>query len=262
MAVHVSSVTQAQSTRKQPTDQQRGGTSSIFRTDTYLFWRLSGSHRLSKYFVNATSRTVLSKHTRSKAWCIHMHCKPVAPSSPQQQHFFWIAWTFFYLCQRDTAITFPPTTISHSWLVWLSLCSGVDELIGLSKELGWPPSPSPPARSYGFAVVKFLFKAERLFPSLVTSHSGPYTQSKLSLEYCEEELPCPHAYGERLGRSFRLRSLRLTASQVIAQLEIGRDVGSCHSEQEGRIVVGFFANFIVRKDKSMVKFSFSGVLAL
>ena len=44
---------------------------------------------LSKYFVNATLRTVLSKHTRSNASCIHTHCKPVAPSSPQQQHFFF-----------------------------------------------------------------------------------------------------------------------------------------------------------------------------
>ena len=85
---------------------------------------------------------------------------------------------------------------------------------------------------------------------------------KLSLEDCEEELPCPHAYGERLGRSLRFRSLGLTASQVIAQSKIGRDVGRCHGEQEGRIDVGFFVNFIVGKDNSMVKFPFWGVLAL
>ena len=58
--------------------------------------------------------------------------------------------------------------MSHSWLVWLSLCSGWDKLPELSKEPGWPPTPSPPARSYHFAVVKLLFKAARLCPSLVT----------------------------------------------------------------------------------------------
>ena len=67
---------------------------------------------------------------------------------------------------------------------------------------------------------------------------------------------------ERLGRNLRFRSLGLTASQVIARSKIGRDVGRCHGEQEGRIDVGFFANFIVGKDKSMVKFSFWGTCPL
>ena len=65
-----------------------------------------------------------SKHTRSNASCIHTHCKPVAPSSPQQRYCFRTAWTFFYLCHRDAAITLTPTTMFHSGLVWLSLCSG------------------------------------------------------------------------------------------------------------------------------------------
>ena len=38
--------------------------------------------------------------------------------------------------------------------------------------------------------------------------------------------------------------------------------GRRHGEQEGRIDVGFFANFIVGKDKVIVNFSFLGVLAL
>ena len=51
-------------------------------------------------------------------------------------------------------------------------------------------------------------------------------------------------------------------SQVIAQSKISHDFGRCHGEQDGRIDVEVFANFIVGKDKSMVKFSFRGVLAL
>ena len=45
---------------------------------------------------------------------------------------------------------------------------------------------------------------------------------------------------ERLDRSLRFRSLGLTASQVIAQSKIGRDVGRCHGQQEERIDIGFF----------------------
>ena len=88
MAVHECCVTIALSTRKQLSGQQRGGTSSILCTDklTYLFWRLSGSQRLSKYFVNATPKTALTKYTSSNASCIHTHCKPVDPSSPHQRH--------------------------------------------------------------------------------------------------------------------------------------------------------------------------------
>ena len=85
---------------------------------------------------------------------------------------------------------------------------------------------------------------------------------KVSLEDCEEERPCPHAYGERLHCSLRFRFLGLRTSQINAQSKIGCDVGRSHGEQEGRIDVGFFANFIVGKDRSMVKFSFLGVLAL
>ena len=60
----------------------------------------------------------------------------------------------------------------------------------------------------------------------------------------------------------RFQSLGLTTSQIIVQSKIGREVGRCHGEQEGRIDVGFFANFIVGKDKLMVKVSFLRVLAL
>ena len=265
MAVHVSYVTQPLSTRKQPSVQQRGGTSSILRKDTYLFWRLSGSQWLSKYFVNAAiGQSCPSTHAST-----HRASTRTATRWPRlrrsSSNFFWTAWTFFYLCHRDAAITLTPTTISHSWLVWLSLCSGWDERPGLSKELGWPPSPSPPARSYRFTVVKLLLKAARLCPSLATRVIRGHTPNPnflWSVEDCEEKLPCPHANGERLGHSLRFRSLGLLTSQVIVQSKIRRDVGRCHGEQEGRIDVGFFANFIVGKDKSMVKFSFLGVLAL
>ena len=46
------------------------------------------------------------------------------------------------------------------------------------------------------------------------------------------------------------------------QSKIGHYVRCSHREQEGRTDVGFFADFIVGKDKSMVKFSFLGALAL
>ena len=57
----------------------------------------------------------------------------------------------------------------------------------------------------------------------------------------------------------RFQSLGLTTSQVIAESKIGSDVGRCHGKQEGRID-GFLANFMV--DKSIVPFSFLGVIAL
>ena len=91
---------------------------------------------------------------------------------------YWTAWIFFYLCHMDAAITLTPTTISHSWLVWLSFCPGWDELPGLSQEPGWPPSPSPPARSYRFTVVKLLFKAARLCPPLATRVITGHTPNK------------------------------------------------------------------------------------
>ena len=51
-------------------------------------------------------------------------------------------------------------------------------------------------------------------------------------------------------------------SQVIPQSRNSHGVGRRHGEQERRIDVGFFANFIVEKDQSMVKISLLGVLAL
>ena len=50
-------------------------------------------------------------------------------------------------------------------------------------------------------------------------------------------------------------------SQVIVQSNIGCEDGCRHGEQEGRIDI-FFANFIVEKDKSIVKFSFWDLLVL
>ena len=125
MAVRVSSVTQALSTRNKPSAQQRGhgGTSSFLRKDTYLFCWLSGSQWLSKYFVNAA--------IGQSCPCTHAstHRASTRTASPwplrrSSSTFFWTAWTFFYLCHRDAAIILTPTTISHLRLVWLSHCSG------------------------------------------------------------------------------------------------------------------------------------------
>ena len=47
-------------------EQQPGGRSSILWTGTFLFRRLSGWQRLSKYFISPTSTTVLSPHSRQR----------------------------------------------------------------------------------------------------------------------------------------------------------------------------------------------------
>ena len=116
-----------------------------------------------KVFCQCRNRTVLSKHTCFNASCIHTHCKPVAPSSPQQQHFFFgqhgLSFIFAkgkqqsHLHQRQ----YPTRDSSGSASALAELSSQASP-----RSLGDHLRPSPPARSYGFTVVKLLFKAARL----------------------------------------------------------------------------------------------------
>ena len=200
-----------------------------------------------------------SKHTRSNASCIHMHCKPVAPSSLSRGSVFRTAWTFFYLCQRDAAITPSPTTMFHSWLVWLS-ASALAEMSSQaspSEPPGWPPSPSPPARSYHLAVVKFLFKAVRLCLPLATRVIRGYTPYPNFLWKTAKKsvlVLIPRAKDCTSASIFW--SLELSTSHVIAQSKIDREVGRCHDEREGRINVGFLQTSLWGKTSRYVKVLF------
>ena len=60
-----------------------------------------------KVFCQYRNRTDLPKHTRFNAPCIHMHCKLMAPSSPQQQ--------LFFLDSIDFLLSLPQGSSNHSY---------------------------------------------------------------------------------------------------------------------------------------------------
>ena len=207
-----------------------------------------------------------SANTSARA---HRACTRTASQQPllcSSGIFFRTTQTFFSPCHRDAAI--PPTSmaISQPWLVWLSLCSGWDEPPGLSKEPpGWPPSPSPPARSYRFAAVKFFFKAVRLCLFLATrviraihptqTFSGRRRRTA-SLSSCLCPKTAPQLAFSVVGTSY------VTGHCAIENWPRHRAMSRPEGRYDRRQV---FANFIVGKDKdtvkSMVNFSFLGALA-
>ena len=94
---------------------------------------------------------------------------------------------------------------SHSWLFWLSLCSGWGELPSLSNE-----SPGGHLRLHRFLVFKFLFKVVRFCLPLATRLiRGPTPNPNFLWRICAEQHsePCPHAYVGKLHRHLCCRSL-------------------------------------------------------
>ena len=163
---------------------------------------------------------------------------------------------FTDLFHRHAAATLTPATISHSWPVWLNLCSGWDEHPGLSREpSGWPPS-----RSYRFVFVKLLIKTD----IKVVSVSCP--------RVIREVIHLTHTVSWRSLQNsiFFLmpKSEDCTADCVFGAWEnygtghcVIEDRPWCRAQswwsgREDRRRVFFFANFILGRRKSMVNFVF------
>ena len=218
-----------------------------------------------KVFCQCRNRTVLSKHTHFNTSCIHTHCKPVAPSLPQQQHFF------FFFGQH-----------------------GLSFIFAIEKKQSHLHQQQYPTRDSSGSASALAEMSSQASPRSLGDHLGlhrrPGLTALLSSNYCSKRKGCvrlspleslealhpTQTFSGRLQRRASLSSCqwRKTGPQLAFSVLGTIDVtGHCVIEDRPRRPAlsqragredrrRFFANFIVGKDKSMVKFSFWGVLAL
>ena len=215
--VHVSCVT-ISTVYKKTTDQQCGGTSSIFQMHTCFDGHLG--HTGSQNSLSMSHQGQPCPSTYTPTHCASTHVKPVAPSSPQQRHRLQDSMDFLLSLSKGrsnntyTNDNVPLVTRLAQPLLWLRWAprplqgaSWVTTFALIHRRLGLTASPSSISCSkwQGCVRLSSLESLQAIHPT--QTFSGD----------CEGKLPSPHAYGERLHRSLHFRSLGLTTSQVIAQ---------------------------------------------